>query len=179
MNEWDQQFGLVHDCLRACVYGDFLAQERNQNGAWPSIMDMCYADAVISWNSVFGGDNNETHWKKFVSKISIPKEDKLKPFDKQMIIEYLGITDQEWKKFHKVMGDVRNTRIAHLNVKQNLHELPNITWAMHSCYLYREWLIQSLHLGNRLGYKIKIADQTTKQVVNEFKSQIKSAYTGL
>ncbi len=50
---------------------------------------------------------------------------------------------------------------------------------MHSCYLYREWLIQALHLGNRLGYKIEVSNQSTKEVMKEFELQINDAYAGL
>ncbi len=120
MNEWNQQFGLVHDCLRACVFGDYLTKKNSKHGAWPSIADMCYSDAVISWNSIFGVYSSETHWKTFVSKIEIPKGDELKDFNKDMIIEYLGITETTWGAFHKSMVDARNTRIVHLNTKQKI-----------------------------------------------------------
>ena len=161
------------------MYGDFLAQKKVQEGAWPSIMDMCYADAVISWNSIFGQRSQETHWSKFVSKITIPKNDKLKPFDRHVVIGYIETNEEEWTAFHTAMVNVRNTRIAHLNTNKDLHGLPNITWLLHSCFIYREWLIQALHLGNRLGYEIKITDQNTKEVIEGFKSQIANAYTGL
>ena len=77
------------------------------------------------------------------------------------------------------MVDVRNVRIAHLNTNVEVPHLPNTTWLLHSCYIYREWLIEALHLGRRLGFTIKINEQSTKEVMNDFEHQIKCAHLAL
>lgn len=180
MDLWIQQFGLVDDCLRACVFCDYIwRQNPPEDSAWPAISDICYSDAVISWNQVFGQRSQETHWTKLVHKIEIPTDDKLKPFKQEMIAMYLGVTETEWEEFHKLMVNARNTRIAHLNVGYKIKNLPNITKAMHTAYLYRDWLTEALHLGNRIGYNIKISQDRAKDAVKKYREIIARSYNGL
>lgn len=178
MNELEIQFGIIHDCMRGTIYGDFLGRKELSNSAWPSIMDMCYADAIISWNQVFGQRSQDTHWSKFVKKLKLPEGTKLKPFTKQIILDYLEITDEEWKIYHCSMVKMRNIRIAHINISESL-DVPNTTWALHCCYIYREWLIQALHILKENGLDIKITEDKSKQVLLTFKEQINNSYNGL
>jgi|TARA_R100000501_G_C2612296_1_gene106593 hypothetical protein len=180
MDLWTQQFGLVDDCLRACVFGEYIwSQNPPEDSAWPALSDICYSDAIISWNQLFGQRSQETHWTKLVKNIEIPDGDKLKPFNKEMIITYLGIIEKEWEAFHKLMVDSRNTRVAHLNVGFSIYTLPNITKAMHTAYLYRDWLTEALHLGNRLGYNINVSQDRAKDAVEKYRELIANAYSGL
>jgi len=180
MDLFSQQIGLVDECLRACVFSDYIwKQNPPQDSAWLSIADMCYSDLVMSWNSLFGQDNQETHWKKFVNKITFSKDLELKLFDKKMLLLYLNITESEWAIYHKEMVNTRNVRIAHLNISKTVEQLPNITIAMHCCYFYRDWLMELLQVKQKEGLQIKISQQRAKDAVNIYSQQIKSAYTGL
>jgi hypothetical protein len=179
MQKIDIQFGLVHDCMRACVYGGFLAKERPTKGAWPSLMDICYSDAIITWNQLFGVWSQETHWSKFDSQLKIPQGDKLKPFSKEIITDFIKISDNEWEAFHEQLTTTRNTRIAHLNIDQKLESLPNITWALHSAYIYREWLIQVLEMEKRYGSTRSITEQTSQHVQKHIYNEISNDYKGL
>lgn len=113
-----------------------------------------------------------------VDQIVIPDNDLLKPFNKTMIVRYLEITEKEWDNFHKLMLSTRNTRIAHLNTSCLVDELPNLAKVMHSAYLYREWLTEALHLGNRLGYKINISEDRARDAVAKYTELIARAYKG-
>lgn len=180
MDLFSQQIGLVDDCLRACVYSDFIwKQNPPKDSAWLSIADMCYADLVISWNSLFGQNSQETHWKNFVSQITLNENQKLKIFDKEMLISYLNITESEWAAYHNEMVDTRNVRIAHLNVAKPIKQLPNLTIAMHCCYLYRDWLMELLQLKQNDGLPVKVSQQRAKDAVKIYSQQIQSAYVGL
>ncbi|GAB0153227.1 hypothetical protein MnBA_26270 [Marinobacterium sp. BA1] len=149
------------------------------DSAWFAIGDMCYADAVISWNQLFGQRSQETHWSRLTEKIKIPEGDKLRPFGRDMIIEYLSISNEEWVRYHKEMVDMRNMRIAHLNLSQTVDVIPNLTKAMRCSYLYRDWLTEALHLGKRLGIDINISSQRAKDASEIFRSQIHNAYNGI
>jgi len=179
MQSIDIQFGLVHDCIRACVYGDFIARKKPTKGAWPSLMDMCFSDSIITWNQLFGVRSQETHWSKFVSQLKIPQGEKLKPFSKEIITGYIEISDSEWTIFHDKMTATRNTRVAHFNIEQELESLPNITWALHSAYIYREWLMQVLEMQSRYGSTRSVTEQSTKWVLDHFYNEISDAYNGL
>ncbi len=74
--------------------------------------------------------------------------------------------------YHKELTDVRNKRLAHFNIYYDISELPNITWALQSAYLYREWLIAILQTYQTLGVQIKLSDTTGKEVLEIFESQI-------
>lgn len=175
-----QHFGLADDCLRACVYADFIQRQNPYpDSAWSAMRDLCYSDAVITWNQLFGQKSQETHWSKLTSQIQIPAGDKLKPFNKQMIIDFLEISEQEWIDYHDLMVNMRNKRVVHLVAEFPLETMPNISKAMHCCYLYRDWLTEALHLGNRLGHKLTISDQRAQDVVKIFESQIIHAYKGM
>lgn len=183
MDLWTQKFSLLDDCLRSCVFTSYIWEKKPQEGsAWVNIADLCYSDAILSWNKLFGQKNQETHWSKLSPQVKIPEVDALRPFDRDLIIEFLKISEEEWNNYHKSMVDFRNTRLAHLNMKQRVEMLPNLTLAMHCCYLYRDWLSEALRMANRSGqsgHKIKVADQKASDSVKFFKEQIKLACNGL
>ena len=180
MDPWNQQLGLTDDCLRACVFADYIGRQKPPfESAWESIVDICYSDAIITWNQIFGQRSQETHWSKFVEKLEIPKGDKLKPFNKDIIISYLGVSEKEWAEYHQSMVDVRNVRIAHLNTDHSLETLPNITKAMHCAYIYRDWLLEAILLANRMGFNFKVSETRAKDAVNTYRAQIEKAYHGL
>ncbi len=166
------QFNLLHDCIRASVFGDYIQRTKPKAQAWLSLCDMCYSDAVMSWNSIFGSDSQETHWKNLLKAVPLPERGTLKPFSKEMIIGYLKTNETEWARYHSSMVKFRNTRLAHFNHTVNLEEFPNITWAQHSAYLYREWLISLLMAYRASGQEINITETTGPQMLDLFKAQI-------
>ncbi|MCU8091650.1 hypothetical protein L5M18_08745 [Shewanella sp. SM20] len=180
MDIFSQQFQIIDNGLRGCVFGDYIVRNNTDNDhAWGSIMNMCYAEAVISWNQIFGQTSQETHWSKLVSQITIPPGDKLKIFNKEMILKYLKISEDEWVKYHQSMVDFRNVRIAHLNIQHTIEVIPDITKAMHCLYLYREWLTEVLHFGVRQGFNIKICNDKAADTVRCYKEQIHKAFNRL
>lgn len=177
MDIFTLHFGLIDDCLRACVFCDYIArQSPPKESAWPAIADMCYSDAVLSWTKIFGQKSQETHWRKLAERIPIPPSENLKPFSKEIILSYLKINIEEWDAYHRSMLDMRNTRLAHMNVAYHLDDFPNITYALQSAYIYREWLTESLYLANRLGYKFNVSDDRAEDVVFRYKKLIEKAY---
>ncbi len=166
------QFHLVHDCIRAITYADYVARKKPDAEAWLSITDMFYSEAIISWNIVFGTDSQELHWKNISKKLPIPKSSKLKPFGKEIIIEYLGITTDEWKQYHKEMVDIRNERLAHFNYNISQDTLPNVTWALRSSYLYREWLLSLLREYRKMGKSINVTETSGEEMIKMFENQI-------
>jgi hypothetical protein len=166
------QFHLVHDCIRACVYADYIGRLKPKATAWLSIADMLYGDAVMSWNAIFGTTSQETHWKKLAVQLVIPPGANLKPFGRGMIVEYLKTTEKEWAAFHASMIDFRNTRLAHFNHSVIREDFPHLTWVLHSSYLYREWLLSLLHARKNAGEKLTITDTTGTKMLELFKEQI-------
>lgn len=180
MDLFSQQIGLVDDCLRAYVYADFICKQKPPLGsAWVPIADMCYADLVICWNGLFGQNSQETHWKKFVAQITLTKEDNLKLFNKDMLLSYLDISETEWSSYHEEMKNTRNVRVAHLNTNIDINHLPNITIAMHCCYLYRDWLMELLCVMQKRGLQLKVSQQRAKDAVQIYTQQIERAYAGI
>jgi hypothetical protein len=166
------QFHLVHDCIRACSYADQIGRLKPKAAAWQSICDMLYADAVLSWNAIFGTTSQETHWKKLAEHLVIPPGANLKPFGRDMIVEHLKTTPKEWSAFHASMVDFRNTRLAHFNHSVVREEFPQLTWVMHSACLYREWLLSLLHARKKAGENLKITETTGAKMLELFKDQI-------
>ena len=166
------QFHLVHDCVRSCVFADHIARLMPAAEAWPSICDMCVSDAIMSWNAIFGTTSQETHWKKLVESRPLPAPSTLRPFGKDLIVEYLKTTPDEWEKYHASMVDFRNTRLAHFNHAVVRERIPDITWALHSAFIYREWLLSLLRAHQSAGRKISITKTTGEEMMEIFKRQI-------
>ena len=150
------QFGLAHDCIRACVYGNYIARRESARPAWLSIMDMCYADAVITWNQLFGTDSQHAHWKGFTALLPIPSGVPLKPFGREVICDYIGINEEQWTSYHTSMVRTRNNWLAHFDHRSLLADLPDLTWALHSAYIYRAWLLELLKGYRACGHDIVI-----------------------
>jgi len=113
----DVQFDLAHDCIRACVYGDHIARTTPKKDGWWPMMDMCYSDAVISWNAIFGSNKSQkAHWKGFVTDLAVPARSNLRPFGSDMIVKYLDTTHEQWDAYHKELVNYRNHRLAHFDL---------------------------------------------------------------
>ena len=172
VNQLEVQFDLTHDCIRACVYADYIARVQPRGDAWPSICDTLYADAILSWNHLFGTNSQESHWKKWVERAPVPTGSRLKPFAASMIAQCLNTTLDDWAAYHAQLVDLRNNRIAHFDWKVAQNNLPNLTWAMHSAYLYRDWLLQLLQAYRDSGIALSIADMSSRAMLEMFKTQI-------
>jgi hypothetical protein len=133
---------------------------------------MCYSEAIISWNQIFGTDSQSAHWKKLSEALPIPANAKLKPFGKAMVIGDLNITKDQWSKYHKDMVTFRNNRLAHFDYCIR-HEIPpNLTWALQSACLYREWLLDLLSAYQAEGHEVGISKTTGEQMLQVFRSDI-------
>lgn len=166
------QFGLAHDCIRACVYCNYIAHRKSARPAWQSIMDMCYADALITWNQLFGSDSQHAHWKGFTALLPIPAGGPLKPFGKEVICNYIGINEEQWSSYHTSMVRTRNNWLAHFDHRLPLADLPNLTWALHSAYIYRAWLLELLKGYRAQGHAIVIDETPGDMVLKMFEEQI-------
>jgi len=167
----DVQFGLAQDCIRACIFADHIRKTKPKAAAWPSLLDMCYSDAIMSWNALFGTDSQDSHWKNWVAKVSPPNGSKLIPFHRRMIVLYIGTTEKEWANYHRQMTEFRNKRLAHF-VHVSLGDPPNITWALHSAYIYREWLVSLVREYQISGSPVQVTDTSGQEMLDLFKTQI-------
>ena len=179
MNSLKIQFGLVNDCLRACVFGSFLDEKKPHDNAWDTFCDMCYSDVLLSWNCIFGTRSQETHWRNFVSEIQIPRNEEFHPFKKQLILEHLNVTEKEWDEYHNSMVTARNERIAHINIGEKVLKLPNILFAMNSCQRYREWLIEYCVMLNKHDSSIRVSKTSSSDVCRLYLTEIEKIYYGL
>lgn len=166
------QLGLAHDCIRACVYGNYIARRKSDKAAWLSIMDMCYADAVVTWNQLFGTDSQHAHWKAFTALLPIPSGIPLKPFGKEVICAYIGIEEEQWSSYHAAMVSTRNSWLAHFDHRSPLADLPDLTWALHSAYLYRAWLLELLKAYRACGHNVVIDETPGEKILEMLEEQI-------
>src|ERR1700690_561835 len=150
------QFHLAHDCIRGCIYVEHIASVCAKNNAWVSICDMCYSEAIISWNQLFGTDSQEAHWKKLAEVLPIPAGAELEPFGMAMVVDGLNIAKDDWKKYHKEMVDFRNNRLAHFDFGFRYEGRPSLTWALQSACLYREWLLKLLRAYKAEGHAVGV-----------------------
>ncbi|ACB35384.1 hypothetical protein Lcho_3124 [Leptothrix cholodnii SP-6] len=167
----DVQFGLAHDCIRACIFADHIQKTKPKASAWPSLLDMCYSDAIMSWNAIFGTDSQDSHWKNWVAKVSPPKNSPLRPFHRSMIVSCLNTTETAWMHYHQRMTEFRNKRLAHF-VHAPVGDPPNITWALHSACLYREWLISLVRAYQDAGFSVRASEKTGQEMLEQFRAQI-------
>jgi len=171
------QFGLTHDCIRACVFCDHIIRVRPKQEAWISFADICYTDAVLTWTQLFGTNCENTHWKKFVGKFArLPQ--KLKPFSSDLICEYLEIERSQWNRFHSQMVDTRNKRLAHIDAVYDLGDFPGLDWAARSCFLYREWLLMLLNEASEPNEDPTKEPHTGPEMLELFKRQIREVCPG-
>lgn len=70
------------------------------------------------------------------------------------------------------MVHFRNTRLAHFNYKLVHEEIPNLRWAMHSVYFYREWLLPLLRAQQQIDRNIKLTETKGPAMLALFKNQI-------
>lgn len=168
----DIQFGLVHDCVRACIFADHISRTKPKEVAWLSIADMCYADAIISWNAIFGTDSQDSHWKKHAQLFEVPDGSKLKPFGLEMILAYLKTTKEQWRLYHTKLVAYRNDRLAHFSLKSPDPDPPDLTWALKSACLYRRWLTDVLRAQKSAGKEFDVTSTTEAEMLALFKTQI-------
>ena len=166
------QFHLAHDCIRACVYADYIATTRPLGDAWLSISDTLYSDAIITWNKLFGTNSQESHWKRVSPSLVVPADSTLRPFDSSLILEFIGTSKAEWEAFHAAVVDFRNKRLVHFDATVNRENFPNITWLLQSARLYRCWLLAALTEQVRAGATVSITDTTDEQMMQTFRMQI-------
>lgn len=166
------QFHLAHDCVRACIYVEHIASLNALSNAWVSVHDMCYSEAIISWNQIFGTDSQQAHWKKLSETLPIPPNAKLKPFGMAMIIEGLNITEVQWRKHHQEMVNFRNNRLAHFDFCIQDENPPNLTFALQSACLFREWLLDLLRAYQTEKPVVGISNITGKQILQLFRNEI-------
>lgn len=171
------QFGLAHDCIRACVYSNYIARKKSTKVAWLSLMDTCYADAVITWNQLFGTNSQQAHWKAFTHSVALPTGTKLKPFGKNIICDYLKITEVQWASYHAAMVQTRNSCLAHFDHQADHAELPELTWALHSAFLYRAWLLELLKEYQSQGHDILIDETSGDLLLKQLEQQISEVCT--
>lgn len=133
---------------------------------------MCYSEAILSWNQIFGSDSQQAHWKKLSEALPIPTEAKLKPFGMAMVVDCLNITQDQWKRYHKEMVDFRNNRLAHFECCARHENSPNLTWALQSSCLYRGWLVDLLSAYQAEGYEVGISETTGEQMLQIFRNDI-------
>lgn len=168
----DAQFGLVHDCIRACVYADHIDRITHKKDAWLSLGSICYAEAIITWNHIFGANSQKSHWKRFTKLVPVPEGSRLKPFGPQVIACYLDIPVETWASYHASLVSVRNDLLAHFDHESKMGQLSNLTWAMHSAYLYRSWLISLLNEYCSRGCNIKVTSELGPEILDIFQRQI-------
>ncbi|MGV1046633.1 MAG: hypothetical protein ACOYBN_15570 [Limnohabitans sp.] len=166
------QFHLAHDCIRACVYVEHIASVSSRSNTWVSIRDMCYSEAIISWNQIFGTDSQQAHWKKLSKALPIPANARLEPFGKAMVVRDLNISDGQWSQYHKDMLDFRNNRLAHFDCCIRHEHPPNLKWALQSACLYREWLRDLLLAYQAAGHHVGVSNTTGAQMLQVFRSEI-------
>lgn len=83
LDRLDVQFGLLHDCIRGSVYGNYLFHKKDKKDARWAIMDMAYADAIGSWCMIFGAWSEPAHWKKFLDELPAPVPTEIGPFPRK------------------------------------------------------------------------------------------------
>ena len=77
---------------------------------WVHLHNTLLNDAVLKWCKVFGADDNEVHWKKS----SQNKE--FHAAVRENLLYRTGFTLEEWKAYHQIMRDFRNSYSAHRNI---------------------------------------------------------------
>ncbi|AKX54615.1 hypothetical protein AKN90_02010 [Thiopseudomonas alkaliphila] len=140
-------------------------------------MDTCYADAVITWNQLFGTNSQQAHWKAFTHSVALPTGTKLKPFGKNIICDYLKITEDQWASYHATMIQTRNCYLAHFDHQTDHTELPGLIWALHSAFLYRAWLLELLKEYQSQGQDILIDETSGDQLLKRLEQQISEVCT--
>lgn len=169
------QMGLALDVIRASVFADHIAQLSTREHAWPALHDMCYVDAVNTWNQLFGDTKQASHWSHYQKEFLLPaKLPGYQPFSARLICEFLGTDRPRWDSFVRGMIDARNKRVAHLDHRVENVELFRLDWALFSSIAYRDWM---------LGVMEKIAQMqgktsqsiSTQEVIDSYRVQIMCA----
>jgi hypothetical protein len=168
----DVQEGLICDCIRAIVFCDYIYRKRPEKRGWMSIMDMCYADAVVSWCSLFGQNSQESHWRRFLESLNPTNGWAYELFSTDFILSRLKISEREWSDYHSKMVRFRNVRLSHVNINQEIANLPRLDTALKVVCLYRDWFNGLLLAANEFGYQFKIENERTEDVILEYRGLI-------
>lgn len=171
------QFSLTHDCIRACIYSQYIQKFCKDRAAWISLGDMCFSEAIMCWNQIFGTDSQGCHWKKFVSASDIPRHSKLKPFSVENIIEHLKIDEASWSGYHRSMVEFRNDRLAHFHTFNLYPNPPSIEWALASACAYRGWLCELIKAKEFTGLPVQLSSISEEQMLLQFQSEIENVCT--
>ncbi|HCG8411085.1 TPA: hypothetical protein ACVU40_002919 [Vibrio parahaemolyticus] len=108
--------------------------------------------AVVIWYQVFGSRGEHCHWSQVTRK-----QDLIKPFDRDLILNASKVSSAEWDKYHETMKRLRDKFIAHFDMNTDTDHFPNMDVAIAVVEAYREWLYQMFseyqkHFPVRIGF---------------------------
>ena len=104
--------------------------------------------------------------------LPIPEGAELEPFGLGKIVKNLKVSEEEWNIYHRTMVNFRNARVAHVDFTARHNERPDLTLALESACLYREWLLELLRAFKTAGHDIDISEITTEQTKDLFRREI-------
>ena len=92
------------------------------NNLWHIISNSCLDIAVINWCSLFGSENDATHWKKCELR-------RITDIDTQLLNE-CEITKDNFVKLHTKITSYRNRAVAHIDLYNWHVEVPFMQQAL-------------------------------------------------
>ncbi|WP_045405469.1 hypothetical protein [Vibrio jasicida] len=124
-------------CYRAIL--DRLFHQSNHKSFWSLTLNAHYLQALLSWNMIFGSNNNEIHRKKLVLNSATDHDE----FFRSSVLKKCGLTFEQWKQYHHDICEFRSMYAAH-KVPNFKNDVPDLEPALMVASEYFEYLKQVL-----------------------------------
>ncbi len=140
----DQMFSLVYVVRNVAHYRSLLAMQNDfHQNYWILVSNNLFDIAILEWTKVFGTDENETHWKHYVSDHAGFRTG---------LMERLSVSSEDWAAYWKTMTGYRNDFIAHRVKDSKVQNHPKFDLALEACFYYYKILYDEFHSLHGAGY---------------------------
>lgn len=146
---------LLNQISRSILFSRKLEGENGESKRF--IKSSLLKQSVIVWCQLFGSRREELHWSKVASKQNV-----VKPFDRDNILEVTGFTLEEWSKYHETLKHLRDKFFAHFDMDEFSTKMPRLDQALTITEAYRDWLYELL-LEAMKSNPIRIGFEKTKE----------------
>jgi len=136
-----QQYAIVASFVQHLAYARGIRAARvpltEHREFWESTASAHLGQATGEWCKVFGSYGEKTHWKKLVAAAG---EQAFEEF-RRRILSQTGFTAPHWEDYHNKMLSLRNTFVAHRDLRKPFSEpIPIFDAALQVAYAYQEWV---------------------------------------
>lgn len=139
---FDRQYPVVVFFVQHIAYFRGLRAVYSENADdrdfWRSTCDAHLELATVAWCKVFGSYSEDMHWTKIPAGLLA---EQTRDNFRRVVLEQTGLTQDQWKCYHREMLDFRDKYVAHLDLHDPFDgAVPRFDTALVVAEAYQDWV---------------------------------------